>query len=102
MNNNLYQQVLDRITCFNNFIMMMDEKIENVEKEYQSKVYQMKKEHDWALTNFDRECNQAIHHIEEKSSSMIQEAKHIQEQIQKIDENLSRVDKYYVKTKTKK
>ncbi len=102
MNKNLYQLVIDCIMQLNDFISTMDEKIRQTQENYDSRKRQMNEEHKKSLAKFDDDCNSQIQILEKNKKSMIMEAEQIKSKIQKIDEHLSSIDKYYVKTKIKK
>lgn len=58
--------------------------------------------HDSALSDLDNSYRNACIAIKNKSQKTISNAKKILEEITKLDEKLSAVDKYYIKTKEKK
>ena len=101
-NKNLYQEVIDIITKLNEFIIVMDEKIQKSETNYENRKRQIVLEHQRSLNKFDSDCKIQIQELERNKNSLFKEAQDIKNKIEKIDEDLSRVDKYYIKTKKAK
>lgn len=97
-----YQKVIEIIKEFNNFIDTMDNKIIQAQNQYESTKSKIAEEQNLATQKFEKDCKNAIESIKEKSKNMVNEAINIQKQIEKIDNKLSEVDKYYLKTKNKK
>ena len=93
------------IYIINRLIIILDEidnKIINEQKAYENKIITMMSEYSNKNKKFETDCDNAIKSLQNNSSSMIDEAVKIQNQIEEINSKLYSIDKYYAKTREKK
>lgn len=93
------------IYIINQLIIILDEidnKIINEQKVYENKIITMMSEYSNKNKKFETDCDNAIKSLQNNSSSMIDEAVKIQNQIEEINSKLYSIDKYYAKTREKK
>ena len=93
------------IYIINQLIIILDEidnKIINEQKAYENKIITMMSEYSNKNKKFETDCDNAIKSLQNNSSSMIDEAVKIQNQIEEINSKLYSIDKYYAKTREKK
>lgn len=97
-----YQETFALVRELNNFADNMDKKIGALQSSYSTGKAAMLKKHSQSISTFDSNSASAIGSIKAKSKALLADAEKMQRDILALDEQLSAVDKYYVKTKKKK
>lgn len=97
-----YIETFQLIQELNSFIDQQDNAIISAQQQYASLKKQIEGENAANTSKFNSDCEAAIVAVRTKSQSVITDAKKIQSEMHELDEQLARVDKYYVKTKRKK
>ena len=97
-----YQETFALVRELNSFADNMDKKIGALQSSYSTGKAAMLKKHSQSISTFDSNSASAIGSIKAKSKALLADAEKMQRDILALDEQLSAVDKYYVKTKKKK
>lgn len=97
-----YQDAISIIQKINTVIEQYDQKIILLQQTYQTKKKEMENSHIRNLDNLEKEITERKNNIRKNEAYLIGTAEHIKNEIEKIDNKLSSVDKYYVKAKNKK
>lgn len=97
-----YQETFRLIQELNILIDKMDRAALDMQRRYRIQEEKMMDDHGAALCKFDSEHQSAIENTRARSKNMMKEARRIRQEMRMLDEQLSRADKYYVKTKMKK
>lgn len=97
-----YVETFQLIQELNSFIDQQDNAIISAQQQYAQLKKIIEDENVANTSKFNSDCEAAIMAVRTKSQTVITDAKKIQSEIHALDEQLSSVDKYYVKTKRKK
>lgn len=97
-----YVETFQLIQELNSFIDQHDNAIISAQQQYATLKKKIEEENAANTSKFNSDCEAAIMAVRTKSQSVITDAKKIKSEMEALDEQLSSVDKYYVKTKRKK
>ena len=97
-----YVETFQLIQELNSFIDQQDNAIIAAQQQYAGLKKKITDENAANTSKFNSDCEAAITSVRSKSQSLILDAKKIKSEVHGLDEKLSSVDKYYVKTKRKK
>lgn len=97
-----YLETMQLIQEVNSLADEQDGMILRTQQRYLSTKQQLLTSNAQALSKFQSDCEAAVIAVKGKSQTLISDARQIQEEIRRIDERISSLDKYYVKTKVKK
>lgn len=95
-------EIIALITDLNAFADSAETLINTTQTNYDKDKRLLQNRHSSALSNLDSTYKANCSSVQSKSKQTIADAKKILAEINKLDEKLSSVDKYYVKTKKKK
>lgn len=90
------------IARVNIFADTMDQKILAVQERYQNVKASVTRRHAQELKRFDDDYTRRRSNLEQQARSLLTDADQIRQDLYAMDQHLSGVDKYYVKTKNKK
>lgn len=97
-----FQDSILLIQRVNEFIEKMDVKIAQVQQNYASNSQVLEEKYSQELSKFDYSCNSQTENVRNRSQQLIEDADRIAEDMKNLDVRLSSIDKYYVRTKSKK
>lgn len=97
-----FQETFQLIQELNGFADEYDEIIINTQRQYTDAKAKLVSDNGHTLSKFNSDCEAAITAVKTKSQCLISDAQKIQSEMRSIDQRLSSIDKYYVKTKSKK
>lgn len=95
-------EIIALISDLNSFADNSDRLISTTRTNHDKDQSLLLNRHSSALSSLDTSYKNSCNAVRNKSRQTISDAKRILAEIDKLDEKLSKVDKYYVKTKTKK
>ena len=104
MKNNMpsYSEIIALIQKLNAFIDDRDVYLLSLQQQYAANKNKAIESFNNSISKFNSDCEKAINDVRTKSYSLIDDAKRIGNDVNNMDEHLSNVDKYYIKTKKKK
>ena len=96
------REIIALVSDINSFADEAEQLINITQTNYQKDKQLMAARHSQALSALEKQYNQDSSSVKAKSKSTISKAERILSDMNSLDEKLSKVDKYYVKTKKKK
>ena len=97
-----FQDSVLLIQRINEFIEKMDVKITQAQRNYAANLQTLEAKHRQELAQFDYSCDSNIANVRSRSQQLINDTDCIAEDMKDLDSRLASVDKYYVRTKSKK
>ena len=97
-----YVETFQLLQELNSFIDQQDKAIISAQQQYSRLKKKIEDENAANTSKFNLDCEAAILAVRTKSQTIITDANKIKTEVHALDEKLSSVDKYYVKTKRKK
>ena len=97
-----YQAVLQMVTGLKQFIYEYDTMIKDAEVNFRNECQKIERTHRTKLNSLETNYHSSVSGINQNSARLISDAETIRQNIEDIEANLLKVDKYYKRFKEKK